>query len=162
MRARSRGFSLLELVTVVVILGVIAAIAIPRVSQFTVSARESALRQNLSIVAGAVERYRVEHGGTVPTSSEQLTMYTNAAGATSATKTGAFIYGPYLLEMPELTMGTNRGQKGIVTGGSPGDSGGAGWWIDDDTGDVRANLPDTDKGANGDILNTIKPGMLGR
>ncbi len=94
-----RGFSLIELVIVVVIIGIIGAIAIPRLSRGAEGAADSALTGNLAVLRNAIDLYQTEHGGTFPTTGDivnQLTQYTDDAGATSATKTGAFIYGPYL------------------------------------------------------------------
>src|SRR5688572_31164134 len=99
---RRGGFSLIELVIVVVIIGIIAAIAIPRMSRGTAGAADSALGGNLNVLRNAIELYATEHASKFPghhataTPEEALTMYTDDAGATSATRTGNFIYGPYL------------------------------------------------------------------
>lgn len=158
-RAASPGFSLVELVLVVVILGILGAIAIPRLNGLGSDADEVALVQNLAILTRAVELYKAEHGGSPPTSRAQLVRYTDAAGNTSLTGGSPYLFGPYLRKMPALPMGTNRGERDLVSGGSPGDSGGAGWWIDGVTGDVRANAPDTDLTADGEKLNEIIPSV---
>jgi general secretion pathway protein G len=114
---RRRGFSLIELVIVVVILGIIGAIAIPRMSRGSEGAAESALKANLQALRGAIDLYAAEHQGTFPTAADfadQLTLYTDASGATSATKTGDFIYGPYLRAIPPLPVGTNQGNTDVA------------------------------------------------
>ena len=59
---RRSGLSLLELLAVVVILGALALIIIPRISVSASTAKEMACFQNKSEVNAAVERYYVENG----------------------------------------------------------------------------------------------------
>ena len=60
-KTRGGGFSLLELVIVVVIIGVISAIAIPRMTRGASNAGATALRANLAVLRNAIEIYRAEH-----------------------------------------------------------------------------------------------------
>jgi len=115
-----RGFSLIELVIVVVIIGIIAAIAIPRMSRGASGASSAALSGNLTLLRSAIDLYHTEHGGE-PTSFpaaatfvEQITTYTDATGANSAAKTGAFIFGPYLRAIPACPVGTKKGKTGVA------------------------------------------------
>ena len=62
---RSRGFSLIELVIVVVILGVVAAIAVPRLSRGAESAGTNAYAKSMNELAKAIEKHHAE-GGTFP------------------------------------------------------------------------------------------------
>ncbi|MGB7345746.1 MAG: type II secretion system protein [Pirellulaceae bacterium] len=57
-----RGFSLLELLAVVTILGVIAAVVIPRITTSKVAAQTEANKQNIAEINTAVERYYFEKG----------------------------------------------------------------------------------------------------
>ena len=59
---RRRGFSLLELLAVVTILGVIAAVIIPRISNSKVSAQTEVNKQNIAEINTAVERWYFEKG----------------------------------------------------------------------------------------------------
>ncbi len=145
---------------VVVILGIIGAIAVPRLSRGSAGAEEAALAQDLAILTQAVELYKAEHLGKPPTTKAQLLKPTDEAGNTSNSQVYPYIYGPYLLTMPKLPLGTNKGEDDIVSTGQPGDTGGAGWWVDPDTGDVRANAPDTDMTSGGVQVNTIKGGQI--
>ncbi len=102
-RRNDRAFSLIELVIVVVIIGIIAAIAIPRLSRGVEGAAESALIGDLAVVRGAIDHYVTEHIGDPPTGGSfvaQMIQYSDINGNTSPTKTGLFIYGPYLRAIP--------------------------------------------------------------
>ncbi len=138
-RTRSRrGFSLLEVVIVVAIIAILAAIGIPRMSRGSRGANDAAVSGNLSVLRNAIDLFSAEHGGAFPTvvdCNDQLTLYTNISGATSPTKTGAFIYGPYLRSIPPLTVGARKGQSGIAAI----DGASVGWIYTAGSGDIRAN-----------------------
>jgi general secretion pathway protein G len=146
-----KGFSLIELVVVVVIIGVLAAIAIPRLSRGAAGAGDSALSGNLKVLRTAIDLYSSEHGGAFPTTASfvaQLTTYTDEAGNTSATKTGAFIFGPYLRAIPTLPVGAKKGQAGVdvVANASTAT---VGWIYDPATGAITANTVAAEKDAKG-------------
>lgn len=153
MHHRTRAFSLIELVIVVVILGIIGAIAIPRMSRGAEGAKDSALITDLANMRAAIDLYQTEHEGIFPKAASitaQLTQYSDLAGATSATKTGSYIYGPYMRDIPALPVGTNRGDSTIAAA----DAAGVGWIYDEDAGTINANLPDADVDASGTKYNT--------
>ncbi len=145
MIARTRSaFSLIELVIVVVIIGIIAAIAIPRMSRGAAGANSASLKGSLAVLRNAIDLYATEHGGTNPavaTFAAQLTQYSDAAGATNATKTGAFIYGPYIREIPKVPVGPKAGSNGVAAA----DAAGIGWLYTVGTGAIVSNTgTDTD------------------
>lgn len=152
MRKR-RGFSLIELVIVVVIIGIIGAIAIPRLSRGAEGASDSALAGDLAVLRNAIDLYATEHNGTYPalaTIEDQLTKYTDVSGNTSATKTGAYIYGPYVRKIPALKVGAEAGQTAFTdTAGTAS----KGWVYDEDTGVVIANTADSETDASGKQYN---------
>ena len=57
-----RGFSLLELLAVVTILGIIAVVVIPRIASSSATAKENSCFQNKSEVNSSVERYFFTNG----------------------------------------------------------------------------------------------------
>jgi prepilin-type N-terminal cleavage/methylation domain-containing protein len=159
-----RGFSLIELVIVVVIIGIIAAIAIPRMSRGTAGAADSALGGNLSVLRNAIELYATEHAGTFPgnhataTIENQLTQFTDDAGATSATKTGNYVYGPYLRKIPPVTVGPLKNnatnddilvQSTDAVEASPT----KGWVYNKTSGTILANTPASEVDQNGKKYN---------
>ncbi len=63
---RSSGFTLVELVVVIMILGILAAVAVPKLINVTGTATDNGLRQTLSVVRNAIELYAAAHGGNLP------------------------------------------------------------------------------------------------
>lgn len=61
-RKPRNGFSLLELLAVVTILGIIAVIVIPRVTASSATAKQNACFQNKAEINSAVERYYFDNG----------------------------------------------------------------------------------------------------
>ena len=62
MRKNNKGFTLVELMVVVAILGVLVAIAIPVYSNVTASAKTAADKANVRTINGAIEVYRAANG----------------------------------------------------------------------------------------------------
>lgn len=60
------GFTLVELMIVVAILGILAAMAFPEFQNHVQQAKESAAKDNLRILREAIERYAAEHNGVPP------------------------------------------------------------------------------------------------
>jgi type II secretion system protein G len=69
---RHRGFTLIEILIVVVILGILAAIVIPQFTNASQEATTSAIRSQLQSIRGQVELYRVRNGGVLPTAMTDL------------------------------------------------------------------------------------------
>jgi type II secretion system protein G len=138
-----RGFSLIELVIVIIILGVISAIAIPRMMRGAENADVTGLQADLSVLRGAIEMYRYEHGGSFPTVAgftDELTKETDAAG----TPTVGGGYGPYVVKIPALKTGAHKGEDGVVTVAVDppvAEDGGAnaGWLYNETVGKIWAN-----------------------
>lgn len=56
------GFTLIELMTVVSILGILATLAVPSYQATVVKAREAALRQNLFTIRDVLDQHRADQG----------------------------------------------------------------------------------------------------
>lgn len=108
----ARAFTLLELLIVVLILGILAAIVMPSFTSASAQGEEAAVRANLRILRTAMERYRLQHKGSYPTSLTALDRYTSDAGAMSSNKTAVYKFGPYVRKIPRCPTGPNKGATG--------------------------------------------------
>jgi len=70
---KHKGFTLIELVVVVMILGILAAVAAPKLLGTSASATDNGLKESLGVVRDAIERYTAEHGGTLPDGASEIT-----------------------------------------------------------------------------------------
>jgi general secretion pathway protein G len=153
-RTAQRGFTLVELLIVVIILAILAAIIIPQFTAATDDAAQSAYDTNIANIRAAIDLYRQQHGdypgavtssgGTCPTGSTavagavgepaflaQLRNYTNAAGQACTGTDAEFRYGPYLKDdLPDNPLATTPSNAvTVVTTGVLGlTSGGTGGW----------------------------------
>lgn len=66
-----QGFTLIELMVVVSVLGILSAISVPTLSRTLHKARESAIKANLRVLRGAINMY-VADNGTYPTDLNRL------------------------------------------------------------------------------------------
>jgi type II secretory pathway pseudopilin PulG len=152
---------MVELVIVLVIIAIIAAIAVPRLASSATGSSERALAANLNALRRAIDAYAAEHVRAFPAVNEdgaggsqnspeafvsQLTAYSDVHGKTSATKTGEFILGPYLRAIPELPVGGNRGHTEVLIDASNSpplvQATAAGWVYNPTTGEIIANSDD--------------------
>jgi prepilin-type N-terminal cleavage/methylation domain-containing protein len=108
---RHGAFTLVEILIVVVIMGILAAIVIPQFSQSSDDARYAATIQNLQSLRGQIDLYRNQHEGKFPGNpaganpdtdfAEQLTLPTNELGQRSSAGNQGFgdpnfPFGPYV------------------------------------------------------------------
>ena len=70
-RTEPRGFTLLELMIVIVIIMILAAMSVGRIEQSIVKAHEAALHQDLSVMRQAIQNYTLDKEA-APNSLEDL------------------------------------------------------------------------------------------
>ena len=145
-RQYPRAFSLIELVIVIIV--VISAIAIPRLTQGAQNAGAVALKGDLAVLRNAIELYRAEHAGQFPddatTLTNQLTMYTKIGGTDpnpSPDVASRRVCGPYIRAMPALPVGLKAGATGIQAATPAGPN--IGWIYDGYVGTIRAATKST-------------------
>jgi prepilin-type N-terminal cleavage/methylation domain-containing protein len=67
-----KGFTLVELVVVILILGILATVAVPRFLDLSTDAAQGALQQDLAVIRNAIELFAVQNGGALPGQSDNL------------------------------------------------------------------------------------------
>ena len=124
------GFSLVEVVVIVIFLGVLAAIIVPQFTSADVNPRDKAVVGELHMIRAAIELYRAQHNDTLPDLSNgwnPLVQQSDADGG----KTGTPLFGPYLPGPP-----TNAVTGGNSITASPESA--VDWYWDTSTGNVTA------------------------
>jgi general secretion pathway protein G len=94
-----KGFTLVELLIVVIILAILAAIVVPQFGASTADANNAAVLTNVATIRSAIELYRAQHNGAYPAATTfvaQMTQTTNAAGTTGCTINTVGCFGPYI------------------------------------------------------------------
>ncbi|MEX0744919.1 MAG: prepilin-type N-terminal cleavage/methylation domain-containing protein [Phycisphaeraceae bacterium] len=138
LRSCRRGFTLVEILIVVVILAILAAIVVPHFSSATEETRENTMAVNLWRIRQQIELYKQHHGEypKLATFAEQMTMSTNVSGETAAPDTHGYIFGPYLSDVPDNAFTNNN----IVGDGEAGTSD---WYYHEATGAFHPNDSET-------------------
>ena len=119
MQQLKRGFTLIELVMVIVIIGALSAIIVPNFLDYSGKSGAQSTRANIQILRSAVQTYRAENNGSYPTNLQDL------------------VTGDYLPTIPE------DGIKNVNSVGTVVDGNG-GWTYVPATGIIKPNLSGSD------------------
>jgi prepilin-type N-terminal cleavage/methylation domain-containing protein len=138
-----RAFAFVELIIVVAIIGILAAIAMPSFQSHAMEARESAGKDNLRILRNTVQLYAAQHGDVPPGY-----MNDDSTGTPSFLRVWQQLVkdGKYLPSLPynpfnELNDITVLGNSDAFPAEAPGDTG---WIYKPVTREFRLNWPGTD------------------
>jgi prepilin-type N-terminal cleavage/methylation domain-containing protein len=126
-RLKAKGFTLIELMIVVAIIGILAAIAIPRFAQMLEKSKEGATKGNIGAMKSASEIYYGNWQGVWPTtlwSASTFSFSQNLDNVPLVKVTGAFVAGS---TNPSGNIVTYTTQLSAPTGESSG-------WMYDSTG----------------------------
>jgi len=114
-RPNRKGFTLIEILIVVIILGILAAIVIPQFTNASKDAKQSALVTMVQSMRSQIALFKLQHNDYLPGSAplngafsgatfwNQMTLFSNVTGQTQATKdtTTGFDKGPYMQSIPK-------------------------------------------------------------
>jgi len=131
------GFTLVEILIVVVILGILAAIVVPQFTDASNEAKLSSLCCDLQTLRSQIELYKIQHNDIPPTLNDfvnQMTDYTNVAGIVQPAA-GPNVYGPYIQKIPLNQFNDlDTVQVSLPAGDNSG-----GWEYDETTGAIYAD-----------------------
>src|SRR5947208_3430778 len=128
-RIQRKGFTLVEILIVVIILGILAAIVIPQFTSASQDARKNSLVSQLQTLRSQLELYKLQHLDQLPTTLigsspawTQLTVKSDATGALGTTS--AFPFGPYLQADPVNPLNASIAVKVVGADVTPGGASG--------------------------------------
>ena len=148
MKSRS-GFTLVEILIVVVILGILAAIVIPQFTEASTEAKTSSLVTDLQSVRSQIQLYKIQHLDQIPGTQAgndfvtAMTTYTLQDGSSAAVQEPADgVYGPYLNQIPSNQFIATAALQDDVTEAAVTPAAAdntTGWFFNTVTGEFKAN-----------------------
>jgi len=144
MKSKNSAFTLVEILIVVIILGILAAIVIPQFTEASNDARESALASDLQTARSQIELFKIQHRDMVPgctraadgtisawaaaTMVSQMTNETDEDGNLDTSGN----CGPYLQKFPTNPFASSN-KTSVVGGDTNPANGSQGWYYSSTT-----------------------------
>jgi general secretion pathway protein G len=101
MKRNARGFTLVEILIVVIILGILAAIVIPQFTNASNDARNNSLSSTLQTVRSQLELFKIQHGDKPPVAAGMWAIMTGKSNTTDTQNVNTSgVFGPYLQQAP--------------------------------------------------------------
>ena len=156
---KHKGFTLVEILIVVVILGILAAIVIPQFSDASTQSKVSSSLSSLQTLRSQISLYKIQHNDNPP----GLTVFADAMTKCSAANasadtdyvarvagtggnTASHPFGPYVQSVPANPWNNSRDVSDTPASGN-------GWVYDEDTGAIYLDVSDI---TNADARETIE------
>ena len=136
----SKGFTLVEILIVVIILGILAAIVIPQFTQASDDARQSSLTSDLQTVRGLLELFKVQHLENYPDSTSGDTFTAALTSRTDADETpnATGKFGPYLQKFPANPyISGDAARQVTIVQANPAAALNTGWYFNETTGEFH-------------------------
>jgi general secretion pathway protein G len=143
METDRRGFTVMEIFIVAVVLCIVAAIVVPRISQAKAEEKLSDMVSRLQMVRSQMELYKIQHGDLLPGQEVIAGDIAEAHFIAAMTrKNNVDGYGPYFKKMPENPFIIGEAADDITCvndiNAVPTGNEGTGWWLNAATGQFRA------------------------
>lgn len=143
-----RGFSLVEVLILMVVVAILAATVLPQFTAANEDALESTLRQDLKLLRSQIELYKFQHNGQYPGHDSihpkdflnAMLMSSDADGLTGPINSKPF--GPYFIgQLPPnpYTGGQKVRIVDDVAAATPDDDPVEGWFYNPATGKIKVN-----------------------
>ena len=148
---RPHAFTLIELMIVIVILGILAAVATPQFTNASSQARRSSLLSMARAAASQVQLYKLQHGDQLPDLAAASAGGNHFQPLAAVTVYDGRNFGPYTQGVPvnPITEGSTVLNAGTFTGGVPDPVPGADFIYDYRGGQGTGSLWGTSDRASG-------------
>jgi prepilin-type N-terminal cleavage/methylation domain-containing protein len=159
-KMKKKAFTLVELILVITILGILAALVMPTFQGNIATAKESAAKSDLMALRTQIELYKLQHnqyppgyvdgaGAPIATMSLQLIGTTTVKGqaSPSTVPSDPFLYGPYMKKIPPNPFNklSTIAYVGVGTAFSAAvDGTSSGWLYKKETAEIVMNMTGTD------------------
>jgi len=117
-RTHRSGFTLVEILIVVIILGILAAIVIPQFTEASSQAKLNSMTSDLQTVRSQIQLYKVQHNDNVPTAATFVAQMTTCTKVDGTAGTLNVDFGPYMQTIPNNPFTNTNTVGGTATAGA--------------------------------------------